>query len=69
MEILSTLFRQAVEAALASGADVLGTIAAQADPFTDAIKARPDVTLIESTPARRAAVVDEVVALLGGPPV
>ena len=68
MEILSAPFRQAVEAALASGADVLGTIAAQADPFTDAIKARADVTLIEITPARREAVVAEVVALLGGPP-
>ena len=68
MEILSAPFRQAVEAALASGADVLGTIAARSDPFTDAIKARADVTLVEITPARREAVVAEGVALLGGPP-
>ena len=66
MELLSAPFRQAVEAALASRADVLGTISARPDPFTDAIKARPDVTLVEITPARRAAVVAEVVALLGG---
>lgn len=67
MEILSAPFCRAVEAALDSGADVLGTIAARPHPCSDAIKARPDVTLIEITPARRDAVVAEVTALLGSP--
>jgi nucleoside-triphosphatase len=66
MEVHSTAFRQAVETIFNSGADVLGTIAARPHPFTDAIKARPDVTLIEITPARREAVLAEVLALLAG---
>ena len=53
MEIRSAIFRHAVNEALDSGVPVLATIFAQSLPFTDAIKSRPDVTLIEVRPDNR----------------
>jgi nucleoside-triphosphatase len=47
MEIRSALFRDAVNEALDSGVPILGTILARSVPFTNAIKARSDVSLIE----------------------
>jgi nucleoside-triphosphatase len=47
MEIRSAIFREAVNEALESGTPVLATITARSFPFTDAIKKRPDVTMIE----------------------
>lgn len=47
MEIKSSTFRDAVEEALDSGAPVLGTISARHFPFTNAIKKRRNVSLIE----------------------
>jgi nucleoside-triphosphatase len=47
MEIRSSIFRDAVNEALHSGLPILGTIVARSLPFTDAIKKRPDVSLIE----------------------
>lgn len=47
MEIRSAIFREAVNEALNSRAPLLGTITARPFPFTDAIKKRRDVTLIE----------------------
>jgi nucleoside-triphosphatase len=47
MEIRSPIFRDVVNEALDSRAPLLGTITARPFPFTDAIKKRHDVTLIE----------------------
>jgi nucleoside-triphosphatase len=47
MEIRSPIFRDVVNEALNSRAPLLGTITARPFPFTDAIKKRHDVTLIE----------------------
>jgi nucleoside-triphosphatase len=47
MEIRSAIFRDVVNEALNSRAPLLGTITARPFPFTDAIKKRRDVTLIE----------------------
>ena len=47
MEIRSAIFRDAVNEALDSEVPVLATIFARSLAFTDAIKSRPDVTLIE----------------------
>jgi nucleoside-triphosphatase len=51
MEIRSPVFRDAVNEALDSELPVLATIFARSLRFTDAIKSRPDVTLIEVRPA------------------
>jgi nucleoside-triphosphatase len=47
MEIRSSIFRDAVNEALHSGLLILGTIVARSLPFTDAIKKRSDISLIE----------------------
>jgi nucleoside-triphosphatase len=47
MEIRSAIFRDVVNEALKSRAPLLGTITARQLPFTNAIKKRGDVTLIE----------------------
>ena len=60
MEIRSALFRDALIEALDSGAPVLATIVARSLPFADAIKKRPDVTLIEIGPDNRERLVSEL---------
>jgi nucleoside-triphosphatase len=60
MEIRSTVFREVVDNALDSGAPLLGTITARSFPFTDAIKKRHDVTLIEVRDDNRDQLVSEV---------
>jgi nucleoside-triphosphatase len=60
MEIRSATFRQAVNEALDSELPVLATIFARFLPFTDAIKSRPDVTLIEVRPDNRERLVSEL---------
>lgn len=47
MEIRSPVFCDVVNDALDSGEPILGTITARSFPFTDAIKKRLDITLIE----------------------
>jgi nucleoside-triphosphatase len=47
MEIRSAVFRDVVNEALDGDVSVLATIVARSLPFTDAIKKRPDVSLIE----------------------
>lgn len=64
MEILSKRFRQAVLEALESNATVFGTIVKRSTPFTDRIKSRPGVRLIEVKPDSRDALVDWILALL-----
>ena len=60
MEIRSPIFRDVVNEALDSRAPVLGTIAARPFPFTNAIKKRRDVTLIEVRGDNREQLVSEL---------
>ena len=60
MEIRSAIFRDAVSEALDSGAPILATIVARSLPFADAIKKRPDVTVIEVRPENRKQLLSEL---------
>jgi nucleoside-triphosphatase len=60
MEIRSAIFRNAVNEALDSEVPLLATIFARSLPFTDAIKSRPDVTLVEVRPNNRERLVSEL---------
>jgi nucleoside-triphosphatase len=60
MEIRSAMFRDAVDEALDSEVPLLATIFARPLPFTDAIKSRPDVMLIEMRPDNRERLVSEL---------
>jgi len=60
MEIRSAIFRDAVNDALESDVSLLGTIFARRLTFTNAIKSRPDVTLIEVRPDNRERLVSEL---------
>jgi nucleoside-triphosphatase len=60
MEIRSPIFREAVNETLDSELPVLATIFARSLPFTDAIKSRPDVTLIEVRPDNREQLASEL---------
>jgi nucleoside-triphosphatase len=64
MELFSTAFRQAVLAGLDSPKAVIGTITLARPPWVDALKARPDVTLLEVTPANRSACPELILAWL-----
>ena len=64
MELFSQAFCAAVGAALDSDAVVLGTIVRRRHPFADAVKARPDVTLIEVTAANRDGLAGRVLTLI-----
>ena len=60
MEIRSPTFRDAVNEALDSAVSVLATISARSLPFTNAIKARSDVRLIEVRASNRERLVAEL---------
>jgi nucleoside-triphosphatase len=60
MEIRSPIFRDTVNEALDSEVPVLATIFARPLPFTNPIKFRPDVTLIEVRPDNRERLVSEL---------
>jgi nucleoside-triphosphatase len=60
MEIRSAIFREAVNETLDSELPVLATIFARPLPFTNAIKSRPDVTLIDVRPDNRERLVFEL---------
>ena len=60
MEIRSPIFREAVNEALDSELPLLAAIFARSLPFIDAIKSRPDVTLIEIRPENRERLVSEL---------
>jgi nucleoside-triphosphatase len=55
MELFSPAFRKAVLEGLQSPKPVLGTITVARSEWVDAVKARPDVTLLDVTPANRSA--------------
>jgi nucleoside-triphosphatase len=60
MEIRSVGFREAVNDALDSELPVLATIFSRSLPFTDGIKSRPDVVLIEVSPNNRERLVSQL---------
>ncbi len=60
MEIRSAVFRDAVNEALESDGPLLATIFARPLPFTNAIKSRPDVLLIEVRRDNRDRLVSEL---------
>jgi nucleoside-triphosphatase len=60
MEIRSPIFRDAVSEALDSNVPILATIVARSLPFTDAIKRRRDVTVIEVRQDNREQLVSEL---------
>lgn len=62
MEIRSDMFCDVVNEALDSGEAILGTITARSFPFTNAIKKRHDLSLIEVHPKNR----DQLVSELSG---
>jgi nucleoside-triphosphatase THEP1 len=43
---------------------VLGSVVRRSKPFSDAVKTRPDVTVITVTPANRDRLVEQVLALV-----
>jgi nucleoside-triphosphatase len=66
MELLSARFRSAVLDVLDLGVPLLGTIVRRSTPFTDRIKMRDDVRVVEVRPDNRDAVLEEVLAWLEG---
>jgi nucleoside-triphosphatase len=53
MEIRSAIFRDAVSKIFETGVPILATITARPFPFTDAIKKRPDVRVVDVRPNNR----------------
>ncbi len=64
MEILSDSFRQVVMDVLRSEKDVLGTIVKRKLPFTERIKASPNVTIIEIHEGNRHVIPEKIYNLL-----
>jgi len=62
MELLSNRFRQAVLAALECGKPVLATIMLASHPWADALKRRPDVSLVVLTETHRVEVAADLLA-------
>jgi nucleoside-triphosphatase len=60
MELRSAIFRDVVSETFDSRAPILATITARPFPFTDAIKKRPDVTLVEVHHSNREQLVSEL---------
>jgi nucleoside-triphosphatase len=67
MEIRSAMFRRVVNEALNSGAPVLATIVARPLPFTDAIKSRSDVSIVEVRVKNRDKLVSELLNRFSSP--
>jgi nucleoside-triphosphatase len=64
MEILSDSFRKAVMQILDSEVDVVGSIVKRKIPFAEAIKAHPNVTVLEIHHRNRHIIVDQVLEFL-----
>lgn len=66
MELASPRFRAAVEELLERPVPVVATVHVHRHPFTDALAARPDVELVEVTPANRDRLPEDLAARLAG---
>ncbi|OIJ94149.1 NTPase [Streptomyces colonosanans] len=64
MELASASFREVVRSVFEADMDVVATVHAHSDPFTDALKRRPDVELIAITRANRDALPGELATRL-----
>ncbi|GAA4930524.1 nucleoside-triphosphatase [Streptomyces coeruleoprunus] len=64
MELASSAFREAVRDLLTGGVDLVATVQARHDPFTDALKRRPDIELVRVTAQNRDALPRELAARL-----
>ena len=62
MEIRSAIFRDAVSKIFETRVPILATITARPFPFTDAIKKRPDVRVVDVRPNNREQLVSELSA-------
>ncbi|MCY0950683.1 nucleoside-triphosphatase [Streptomyces sp. H27-S2] len=67
MELACTAFRDAVITLFAADVDVVATIHAHRDPFTDALKRRADIEVIHLTPANRDGLPEKLAARLQKP--
>lgn len=67
MELASASFREAVRSVFEAGIDVVATVHAHSDPFTDALKRRAGIELIVVTRANRHALPEELAARLEHP--
>jgi nucleoside-triphosphatase len=67
MELACTAFRDAVSSLFEAEVDVVATIHAHRDPFTDALKQRADIELVPITRANRDAIPGELAGRLGNP--
>jgi nucleoside-triphosphatase len=67
MELASKAFREAVEGVLERPGPLVATVQLARHPFTDALKARPDVETVRVTAANRDQLPERIAArLLGG---
>ncbi|NXY94738.1 hypothetical protein HYE82_10105 [Streptomyces sp. BR123] len=64
MELACTAFRDAVTTLFTADIDVVATVHAHRDPFTDALKRRTDIEVIRLTPANRDTLPMELAARL-----
>ncbi|QLE70392.1 hypothetical protein FGW37_01115 [Streptomyces rectiverticillatus] len=64
MELSSSAFREAVGELLTADIDVVATVHARHDPFTDALKQRPGIELVHVTAQNRDALPGELAARL-----
>jgi nucleoside-triphosphatase len=64
MELLSTAFRDAVTDIMDQDLSILATVHAFRHPFTDALKARPDVDIVVVDHSRGGGLADEIERLL-----
>ncbi|WP_431040876.1 nucleoside-triphosphatase [Streptomyces sp. P1-3] len=64
MELSSSAFREAVEELLAAGIDLVATVHAHHDPFTDALKRRAGIELVQVTAQNRDALPGKLAARL-----
>ncbi|UQA90868.1 NTPase [Streptomyces halobius] len=67
MELACTAFRDTVRNLFESGIDIVATVHAKSDPFTDALKRRPGIELAQVTRANRDALPEALAARFEGP--
>ncbi|WP_327412388.1 nucleoside-triphosphatase [Streptomyces sp. NBC_01233] len=67
MELACTAFRDAVITLFTADVDVVATVHAHRDPFTDALKRRADIEVVHLTPANRDGLPEELAARLQEP--
>ncbi|MEU6665181.1 NTPase [Streptomyces sp. NPDC046727] len=67
MELACTAFQDTVRCLFESDIDIVATVHAHHDPFTDALKQRPDVTLLQVTRTNRDTLPEDLAARLEEP--